>query len=123
MRSADRIIAATTLEREQMQSLYDARPARIAIVPPGWIYPSSARCRARGACQHWAWPPDHSMVLFVGRIQPSRALTCWIRAMALLLQRNRRCATRPAWSSSAVTATHAADEEMLRLDALRASWA
>ncbi len=35
MRLANRLVAATALEREQMQTLYGADPAKIVVVPPG----------------------------------------------------------------------------------------
>lgn len=88
MRFADRIVAATTLEREQMRALYDADPARIAIVPPGVDLELFRPLPCEMARATIGVPPTHHMILFVGRIQPIKGIDSLIRAMALVL-RNR----------------------------------
>ena len=48
MRFADRLIAATALERDQMAALYDADPTRRSRSSrPGWTWKSSGRCHVK----------------------------------------------------------------------------
>jgi D-inositol-3-phosphate glycosyltransferase len=118
--SADRIVAATTLEREQMQTLYRADPGKIAIVPPGVdlsLFRPIPRKEARASI---GLPPDHSMVLFVGRIQPIKGIDLLIRAMALLHQRNPALRGETSLVIIGGHGDPSTDEELRRLDQLRA---
>ncbi len=81
MRFADRLIAATLLEKSQMSWLYGADPDRICVVPPGVdrnlfrpIPRDEAKARVGPACQP-------KMILFVGRIQPLKGIDTLMRAM------------------------------------------
>jgi D-inositol-3-phosphate glycosyltransferase len=87
MRFADRVIAATTLEREQMQALYGADPARISVVPPGVDLARFRRVPAAEAKARVGAPCEDQMILFVGRIQPIKGIDTLIRAVALVLAR------------------------------------
>ncbi len=84
---ADRIIAATGLEREQMAALYGADPARISVVPPGVDLQRFRRLPAAEAKAHIGIPAEHRMILFVGRIQPIKGIDTLIRSIALVRQR------------------------------------
>jgi D-inositol-3-phosphate glycosyltransferase len=84
---ADRIVAATTLEREQMEALYAADPAKISVVPPGVDLARFRRLPAAEARAYVGVPADHNMILFVGRIQPIKGIDTLIRAVALALAR------------------------------------
>jgi len=88
MRFADRIVAATGLEREQMRTLYGANPARISVVPPGVDLRRFRRLPLVEAKAHIGVPAEHRMILFVGRIQPIKGIDTLIRAMALVRQRD-----------------------------------
>lgn len=81
---ADRIIAATSAEKEQLQALYHADPAKIVIIPPGVdrchfypIPPDEAR-------QFIGIPAEERMILYVGRIEPLKGIDMLIRAMSCL---------------------------------------
>ena len=84
---ADRIIAATSLECDEMVSWYGADPGKISIVPPGVdlnlfrAIPTAEARRCIGV------PENHQMILFVGRIQPIKGIDTLIRALAVLLQK------------------------------------
>ena len=82
MRVADAMIAATTLEREQMRDLYGADPAKIQIVPPGVDLDLFRPLPCEEARASVGIPLDHHMILFVGRIQPIKGIDTLIRAMA-----------------------------------------
>jgi len=89
MAQADRLIAATPAEREQLIALYGAPETSIAIVPPGVdltrFHPyelgteQNSRLIAR---QLLAWPLDRKVLLFVGRIEPLKALDTLIESLA-----------------------------------------
>lgn len=89
--AADRIVAASPVQQDNLVSLYGADPARIAIIPCGvdtaLFYPRpvyEARIRLELPCQH-------RMVLFVGRIEPLKGIDTLLRAMALVSE------AHPAW--------------------------
>ena len=86
MNSVDCLIAANPLEKAHMIWLYGADPARIESVPCGvdlqLFYP-----RPRSEAQAYLdMPPNHKMVLFVGRIEPLKGVDVLIKAVALLLE-------------------------------------
>ena len=120
MRVADRLIAATALERDQMAALYGADPAKVSIVPPGVDLDKFRPLPCEEARARIGLPPDHHMVLFVGRIQPIKGVDMLIRAIALVLE--RRPALRDQISLSIVGGADdtTPDSEMVRLKALRA---
>jgi D-inositol-3-phosphate glycosyltransferase len=81
---ADRLIANTELEAQDLIGLYGAEPDRVAVVPPGVdldVFRSDgpdgrARARARlGLCA------DAELLLFVGRIQPLKAPDVLLRGV------------------------------------------
>jgi D-inositol-3-phosphate glycosyltransferase len=70
-----------------MISIYGALPEKIEIVPPGVDlkrFRSMDRVEAR---RQIGVPPEHKMILFVGRIQPLKGLDILMRALALVKQR------------------------------------
>jgi D-inositol-3-phosphate glycosyltransferase len=84
MRRADRIVAATLAERAQLEWLYKADPAKIAVIPPGvdtcHFYPIPVD----EARQFIGLKPEDRMILFVGRVEPLKGLDTLIRAVACL---------------------------------------
>ena len=86
--SADRLIANTADEADQLRTLYAAGPGQVETVLPGVDLrtftprdPSEARGRL-------GLPQDRLVLLFVGRIQPLKAPDVLIRATADLLRRD-----------------------------------
>jgi D-inositol-3-phosphate glycosyltransferase len=88
VRFADRLVAATPIEREQLIELYGAEPETISIVPPGVDLNLFRPMPTEIARQHIGVEvgPHDWMVLFVGRIEPLKGVDTLIRAMALLAQ-------------------------------------
>lgn len=121
MRFADRIIAATTLEREQMQQLYAADPANIAIVPPGVDLDLFRPVPCEEARASLGLPPDHHMILFVGRIQPIKGIDNLIRAMAQVIERRPALRDNVVLSIIGGAGDPTTDTELARLQALRES--
>jgi len=81
---ADCIVAATRAEVAQILWLYNARRSRIEVVPPGV---DLARFHPRPAGEARAalgLAPGQKMLLFVGRIEPLKAVDTIFEALALL---------------------------------------
>jgi D-inositol-3-phosphate glycosyltransferase len=80
---ADRLIASTSDEAEQLIDLYDAEPAVVRTIPPGVdldTFTPGPRDAARARLGLRAAPT----LLFVGRIQPLKAPDLLLRAAARL---------------------------------------
>jgi D-inositol-3-phosphate glycosyltransferase len=81
MRHADRLVAATPLEKAQMSWLYGADANKISVVPAGVdlnVFRPVPRAEAQARI---GAPPGHRMILFVGRIQPLKGIDILMRAM------------------------------------------
>ena len=87
---SDAILASCDEEAAQLMRLYDADPARITIVSPGVdhaFFAPGDRAQARRAL---GLPEEGEMLLFVGRIQPLKALDVAVRALAEVRARHPR---------------------------------
>lgn len=85
---ADKLIAATPAEENQLIALYDADPAKIEIVPPGVdlrrFYPiarKTAKKRVGIDC-------GHKTILFTGRIEPLKGVDTLLKAIAIVRERH-----------------------------------
>ncbi|MGI8459200.1 MAG: D-inositol-3-phosphate glycosyltransferase [Propionibacteriaceae bacterium] len=83
--SADVLTANTTDEARQLRECYDARPAQIAIVPPGVDLSVFHPCDQPKSRAQLGFAPDAQVILFVGRVQRLKAPDVLIRAVARLL--------------------------------------
>jgi D-inositol-3-phosphate glycosyltransferase len=86
--AADMLIANTELEARQLVDLYDARPGRVGVVHPGVdldVFRPHDKAQVRASL---GLPPDASVLLFAGRIQPLKAPDVLLRAVADLLGRS-----------------------------------
>ncbi|NIZ89597.1 D-inositol-3-phosphate glycosyltransferase [Kineococcus rubinsiae] len=87
--AADRLVANTGEERQELLDLYGADPAKVAVVAPGvdlatFSAPGpGARAAAR---ERLGFGRDVELLLFVGRIQPLKAPDLLVRAAAELLR-------------------------------------
>jgi D-inositol-3-phosphate glycosyltransferase len=88
--AADALVANTSDEAAQLVDLYDADPARVAVVAPGVdldrFGPGTPEQR-RQARRDLDIEADAVVLLFVGRIQPLKAPDVLVRAAAELLRR------------------------------------
>jgi len=86
VQAADRLIANTTEERDELVHHYDADPTKVAVVHPGVnldrFCPADGRAAARARL---GLPQDALIPLFAGRIQPLKAPDILLRAVAVLL--------------------------------------
>ncbi|MFN8075459.1 MAG: D-inositol-3-phosphate glycosyltransferase [Kineosporiaceae bacterium] len=85
--AADRLLANTATEADQLLRLYGAHQAHVEVVPPGVdldTFTPGSRTRAR---HRLGVPHDALMIAFVGRIQPLKAPDVLVRAAAVLRAR------------------------------------
>jgi D-inositol-3-phosphate glycosyltransferase len=118
LHQADVIVAATTLEREQMRAYYGADPARIQIVPPGVDLELFRPLPCEASRAAVGIPLDHHMILFVGRIQPIKGIDTLIRAMAQLLRKRPHLKGKMCLSIIGGAGDPTTDGELARLQAL-----
>lgn len=81
---ADRLVAATPLERAQMVWLYGADAAKIDVVPCGVDLDLFSPIPQDEAKQVLGLPLERCVILFVGRIEPLKGIDTLLRAIALL---------------------------------------
>ncbi|MEC4015648.1 D-inositol-3-phosphate glycosyltransferase [Streptomyces sp. H27-D2] len=87
VRAADRLIANTSEEADELVRHYEADPGKVAVVHPGVnldrFRPADGRAAARARL---GLPADALIPLFAGRIQPLKAPDVLLRAVAELLE-------------------------------------
>ncbi len=88
MQFADRIVASTPRDSQQMIDLYDAPEDKIAVIPPGVDLNLFRPIPVAEAKAYVETPPNHHGVLFVGRIDPIKGIDVWFNAMALIVENN-----------------------------------
>ncbi len=82
---ASRLIANTVVEADQLRLLYDADPNRIAVVHPGVDLEMFQPGDQQVARTKLGVPPNATLLLFVGRLQPLKAPDVLLHAAAELL--------------------------------------
>ncbi|HEV7205879.1 MAG TPA: D-inositol-3-phosphate glycosyltransferase [Jatrophihabitans sp.] len=83
---ADRLIAPTADEADELIRLYDAAPSSVRTVAPGVDLEMFVPGEATAARRRLGLREDALTLLFVGRIQPLKAPDVLLRAAALLRQ-------------------------------------
>jgi len=78
---ADKIIASTITEKEQLEGLYGADPGKIDIIPPGVDTSKFYPIPPDEAKEFVGIPVDKKMVLFVGRIEPLKGIKTLLQAI------------------------------------------
>lgn len=84
VRLADRLVANTAQERDELIGLYGADEARVDVVHPGVdldVFTPTPRTEAR---ERLGIPADDRIVLFAGRLQPHKGPDIAIEAVARL---------------------------------------
>ena len=117
---ADRLVAATQAEEEQLRLLYGADPDKIVVIPPGvdlCHFRPQPRVDVR---RQLGLPLDRKIALFVGRIEPLKGLDTILQATRLL------CSHNPALADELTVAIVGGspwaaqlDAEMARLQKMR----
>jgi D-inositol-3-phosphate glycosyltransferase len=86
IKCSDAILASCRAEANQLETLYEADPRRLELVPPAVdhaFFSPGDRTGARTALAHLRLG-DGPVLLFVGRIQPLKGLDVAVRALAAL---------------------------------------
>jgi D-inositol-3-phosphate glycosyltransferase len=83
---ADRLIANTAIEAQQLVDLYGARPESVAVVPPGVDLDLFAPGSQHESRRLLGIDDTAKVLLFVGRIQPLKAPDVLLQAVAAMLQ-------------------------------------
>lgn len=120
MQIADRLIAATPAEEQQLIDYYAADLAKIRVIPPGVDLGRFHPLDKKEAKQKVGIPCGDANILFVGRIEPLKGVDTLLRAMSVLQERH------PAAIQNTCLAivggdpwTDDLDTEMARLQQLR----
>ncbi|MSP13647.1 MAG: glycosyltransferase family 1 protein [Chloroflexi bacterium] len=124
MQVADRIVAATPRDKEQMLTLYGADPSHVVVIPPGVDLQLFQRMPCKEAKVRLGVNPDNHLILFVGRIEPLKGIDTLIEAVAILARSNPSLATNTTLcivGGDVSDDLSRLDEEMRRLHVLRSS--
>ncbi|HUM72499.1 MAG TPA: glycosyltransferase, partial [Chloroflexota bacterium] len=117
---ADRLIAATPAEEEQLITLYGADPQKIVIIPPGVDLERFHPLDKKEAKRRVGIPCGDANILFAGRIEPLKGVDTMLRAMSII---QKRCPTAVDNCCMAIIGgdpwADDLDEEMARLQELR----
>jgi len=85
---ADRIVAATPLDRAQLMNMYQVQEAKIVVIPCGVnreLFHPIAQSEAREKIHV---PANKRLILFVGRLDPVKGLSFLLRALCDLRDMN-----------------------------------
>ncbi|MFN2112037.1 MAG: glycosyltransferase [Anaerolineales bacterium] len=83
---ADRIVASTSTEKQQLEDLYGADPSKIEVIPPGVDLHHFYPIPPEEAKEFVGVPLDKRMLLFVGRIEPLKGIKTLLKSLAILRQ-------------------------------------
>ncbi|MGJ3238989.1 MAG: glycosyltransferase [Anaerolineae bacterium] len=115
---ADRLIAATPAEHSQLMWLYRANRRKIEIVPPGVNTTHFQPMSREEAKSKLGVAPDQHLLLFVGRIEPLKAIDTIIHALAIAQREHPELLHKVCLAIVGGNPLDRTDIEMMRLQAL-----
>ncbi|MDX1991458.1 MAG: glycosyltransferase [bacterium] len=115
---ADRIIAATPAEHAQLLWLYRADARKITIVPPGVDADRFRPIPREEAKARLNLSPEDQLLLFVGRIEPLKAVDTILEAINLIRQQQPEALEHTQVAIIGGDPDNPADKELSRLRAL-----
>ncbi len=92
--NSDRIVASTLAEFAQLQWLYQADPSKVVVIPPGVDTSHFYPILPEEAKEFIGIPPEHRMLLYVGRIEPLKGIDTLIRSLSIIRRKgilDRHC--------------------------------
>ena len=81
---ADKIVASTSTEKEQLEKLYQADPDKIEIISPGVDLSHFYPIPPDEAKEFVGIPLEKKMLLYVGRIEPLKGIKTLLKAIGYL---------------------------------------
>ena len=116
---ADRLVAASPLEKAQMAWLYGADSAKIRVIPAGVDTQRFHPIPPEIAKKQIGLPEERKLILFVGRIEPLKGIETLFRAIAILAKETPCFCDNIGVSiiggeGESTDATRSAEEERLR---------
>ena len=81
---SDMIVASTSTEKDQLETLYNAPARKIEIIPPGVDLSHFYPIPPDEAKEFIGVPLEKKMLLFVGRIEPLKGIKTLLRAIGIL---------------------------------------
>ncbi len=118
IKSADRIIAATPAEHSQLLWLYRADRRKIAIIPPGVNAARFYPIPMEDAKEKLDIPLNTKLLLFVGRIEPLKAVDNILHALKVVQQTTPNLLEQTIFTVIGGDPTNTDDAELQRLQAL-----
>ncbi len=116
---ADRVIAATPAEQAQLRWLYRAKRRQIAVIPPGVNTEQfSDDMTVSEARASLGMDPDRHLLLFVGRIEPLKAVDTILEALRVLRDEMPAMLKRLQFVIVGGDPASKSDTEMMRLQQL-----
>jgi D-inositol-3-phosphate glycosyltransferase len=118
IKSSDRIIAATPAEHSQLLWLYRADRRKITIIPPGVNAARFYPIPMDVAKESLGMPLNMNLLLFVGRIEPLKAVDSILHALKLVQQTTPHLLEQTVFTIIGGDPANSADTELQRLRAL-----
>lgn len=116
---ADRLIAATEAERSQLLWLYHADRRKIHIIPPGVNLQHFQKVGTReDSLQAIGLEPDKKLLLFVGRIEPLKAVDTILEALHVIRETHPHLLRQLLFMIVGGDPASSQNEEMRRLQQL-----
>ena len=81
---SDKVVASTSTEKDQLETLYNAPARKIEIIPPGVDLSHFYPIPQDEAKEYVGAPLEKRMLLFVGRIEPLKGIKTLLRAIGIL---------------------------------------
>ncbi|GAB4524482.1 MAG: glycosyltransferase [Anaerolineae bacterium] len=118
VRWADRIVAATPAEHDQLLWLYRADRRKIVVIPPGVDAGRFYPIPEAEAKEKLGIPVETNMLLFVGRIEPLKAVDTILQAIHLLRQQNPDLLATARFAIIGGDPNDSTDQELMRLQTM-----
>lgn len=115
---ADRIIAATPAELAQLMWLYRADRRKISVIPPGVDSERFRPIPLDEAKSRLDIPQENNLLLFVGRLEPLKAVDTILESAAVINQQTPELLANTSFAIIGGDLNNSSDPEMSRLKAL-----
>ncbi|KKR34384.1 MAG: Glycosyl transferase group 1 [Candidatus Gottesmanbacteria bacterium GW2011_GWA2_41_12] len=87
VKEADKIVASTDFEKDELIKHYYAESEKVMVIPPGVDTKQFHHVNTRMARNKLSLPSDKKIILFVGRIDPIKGIASLISAIHILTEK------------------------------------